>query len=276
MEPKPGERHRVVIETEFENPWIGKNGGGQIGEAQYAIPNAKVGEVYDVRVISVGLNPWTRKRQAKLEILERPAGGERAVEKPRGPELTVDFASAESLARFGPGFRHVGDHYILVKRRPWAELEADEQQLWTAQGIQRLRGFTSGVRVTHAGTPHRNRLLHGFWHINARDEVVIVFRHEGERDGTVVMVEVSPRPGDEEAIAWFCQECGTELYRRSFASARAGEPLFDATLENEAITAFNADRALRTCNGCGTLHPLGFRFPAEHNTPEEEAARGTW
>jgi hypothetical protein len=276
MEPKPGEQHRVVIETEFENPWIGKNGGGQIGEAQYRIPNAKVGEVYEVRVVGVELNPWTKKREAKLEVLERPSAPNGSAERPRLPEIAIDFASAASLANFGPGFRHIGDLYMMVKHRTLAELEQDESQLWSKTGIQRSRGFTSGIRVTPAGTPHRNRLIHGHWHINARDEVAIVFRREGDEDATVVMVEASPRPGDKEALAWFCQRCAAELFRREFTSARAGEPLFADTGENDAVTTFNADLTLRTCKQCGQVHPLAFRFATQLNTPAEEAARGTW
>jgi 3-hydroxyanthranilate 3,4-dioxygenase len=54
-----------------------------------------------------------------------------------------------------------------------------------------------------------------------------------------------------EAVAWYCDGCGRELYREDWEIA--------AELPQEAYLrttrAFNADRSRRTCSGCGTVHP---------------------
>jgi len=54
-----------------------------------------------------------------------------------------------------------------------------------------------------------------------------------------------------EGVAWYCDSCGAEVWRRDF---ELGE-----TLPQEEYFAsceqFNADELLRTCGGCGALHP---------------------
>ena len=39
------------------------------------------------------------------------------------------------------------------------------------------------------------------------------------------------------------------------------------------MRTFNSDLKLRTCPTCGAEHPLGYRYMAHKNTPDEEAAR---
>jgi len=54
-----------------------------------------------------------------------------------------------------------------------------------------------------------------------------------------------------EGLAWYCESCGTELYREVFE--------LSAELPQEAypriVRAFNADVARRTCKSCGAVHP---------------------
>lgn len=272
MEPEVGRSYRVVIEHELENPWIGKNGAAHIGEVDVAIPNAKSGEAYEVRVLGVAVNPWTKRRQARVEILD----GARRSPLAALEALVVDFASPESLGALGDGFRKVGDHYVLVKRRPRAELAADRAYIVGEEGIAEVPPFSAGLRINRAGVPHRMRLLHGYWHINPRDELVLLQPEVGTDDVTVVMIEKAPTRGEVEAIAWFCLGCAAPLHRVEYPSNADGGPLFDAAAEGDSVAAFNADVALRTCRRCGAVHPLAYRVVPALNPPDAEAARGTW
>jgi hypothetical protein len=55
-----------------------------------------------------------------------------------------------------------------------------------------------------------------------------------------------------EGVAWFCEGCGSELYREIFE--------IKAELSQEAYlriaSAFNADAAKRTCGECKAVHPV--------------------
>lgn len=77
-------------------------------------------------------------------------------------------------------------------------------------------------------------------------------RHSPQRPiaGSVgLVVEGTRRPGDIDGFEWFCFGCGERVHRvevevRNIVTDLP--PLF---------TAFYADESLRTCRGCGTLHP---------------------
>jgi 3-hydroxyanthranilate 3,4-dioxygenase len=77
-------------------------------------------------------------------------------------------------------------------------------------------------------------------------------RHSPQRpvSGSVgLVVEGTRRPGDRDGFEWFCFRCGglvhrVELEIRDIVADLP--PLFGA---------FYADKALRTCGNCGTVHP---------------------
>jgi hypothetical protein len=54
-----------------------------------------------------------------------------------------------------------------------------------------------------------------------------------------------------EAVAWYCEGCGKELYRDTWELA--AEKAQAAYLR--ACTEFSADPARRTCSACGAVHP---------------------
>jgi 3-hydroxyanthranilate 3,4-dioxygenase len=65
-----------------------------------------------------------------------------------------------------------------------------------------------------------------------------------------LVVERKRRPDELDALAWFCEGCGGELHRETFACA-------DIERELKAIIErFNASRALRTCPQCGAVLPV--------------------
>jgi hypothetical protein len=70
-------------------------------------------------------------------------------------------------------------------------------------------------------------------------------------DRESVQYRFKPEHPGLEGVAWYCEGCGAELWRRIWDTA--------AELPQEgylrACLAFNADAARRTCKACGSAHP---------------------
>jgi hypothetical protein len=276
MEPEIGRTYRVVIEQEFENPWIGKQGGGRIGSVDVAVPGARRGEAYELKVVSVAINPWTKRPQARVEILSgRPESSDRArFQSP--PTSAFDLLDPSTLERLGQGFHRVGDHYLNIKKRPRSRIVQTEAWTWSAGGgidrrkpHQEDRSFVLGL--THAGTPHRIRGMLGYWHISSRDELVVVLSDSRDVDATVCLLERKPLPGDREAVAWFCLQCSRLLKRYDYDSAQTGPdddgPLFDSLQLHDWIREFNGSARVRVCPECGAEHPPAYDFNPAFDDP---------
>jgi 3-hydroxyanthranilate 3,4-dioxygenase len=54
-----------------------------------------------------------------------------------------------------------------------------------------------------------------------------------------------------EGIAWYCEQCGHELYREVWEIAAE----LPQTAYLRITQAFNADAARRSCKSCGAVHP---------------------
>jgi 3-hydroxyanthranilate 3,4-dioxygenase len=59
-----------------------------------------------------------------------------------------------------------------------------------------------------------------------------------------LVIERKRRPDELDALAWFCEGCGAELYRETFACADIEREL------KTIIERFNASETLRTCRAC--------------------------
>jgi 3-hydroxyanthranilate 3,4-dioxygenase len=68
--------------------------------------------------------------------------------------------------------------------------------------------------------------------------------------GTIGLVLERPRkPGELDAIAWFCPKCAHKLHEVTFWCDDIEQVL------GRVVKAFNADLALRACKKCGTVLP---------------------
>jgi 3-hydroxyanthranilate 3,4-dioxygenase len=65
-----------------------------------------------------------------------------------------------------------------------------------------------------------------------------------------LVIERKRRPDELDALAWFCEQCGTELYRETFACVNIEREL------KAIIERFNASETLRTCRACGAVLPV--------------------
>ncbi len=68
-------------------------------------------------------------------------------------------------------------------------------------------------------------------------------------NGEVLQIRLKAEPPAQEAVAWYCAGCGELVH---------GVELDESIVQRgwwRAVSAFNADVALRTCGGCGAVHP---------------------
>lgn len=73
--------------------------------------------------------------------------------------------------------------------------------------------------------------------------------HSPQRPADTIglVIERYRRPGEEDKLMWFCENCNNLLHAASF-------PLEDiGTQIKAAIEEFMADESLRTCKNCGTV-----------------------
>lgn len=84
--------------------------------------------------------------------------------------------------------------------------------------------------------------------------------HRVEPDPELLQLRYKAAEAGLEAVAWYCAECGGEVWRSEFDTAEvlSQQAWWDAAQE------FNASDELRTC-ACGTVHPpvdlTGIRWP---------------
>jgi 3-hydroxyanthranilate 3,4-dioxygenase len=88
--------------------------------------------------------------------------------------------------------------------------------------------------------------------------------------GEVIQVRLKGQPPLREAVAWYCEACGTLVHAHEFS-----DPIPQRQYLH-AVEAFNADVDLRTCRACGAVHPpmeLGdIAWPQVVEALEAEAA----
>jgi len=77
---------------------------------------------------------------------------------------------------------------------------------------------------------------------------------------TSVMMRYKQMQAGLEGIAWYCDNCGAEIFREVWDTATTLPQL----KYEEVSSRFAADPSLRTCRACGSVHPApdlaGFRW----------------
>jgi hypothetical protein len=77
---------------------------------------------------------------------------------------------------------------------------------------------------------------------------------------TCVMMRYKQMHAGLEGVAWYCDDCGAEIHRAVWDTAKTVSQLKYA----EETSRFAADASLRKCRNCGSAHPApnleGFRW----------------
>lgn len=71
-----------------------------------------------------------------------------------------------------------------------------------------------------------------------------------ERGSVGLVIEHRRLEGDPDGFEWYCQSCTNRLHRTDVMLTSIVDDL------PPLLAAFYADEALRTCDACGTVHPV--------------------
>ena len=130
--------------------------------------------------------------------------------------------------------------------------------------VVRLREIQPGRAFGYipAGMPHHLTHEFGWWHANGTDEFYLCVPLVNQKVALVIFECNYPERHD--GFNWYCLACYRPLHQRQVNIGRVGlEGYWEA--EAAAIKEFNADLELRTCKGCGALHPLAYSVFAPEN-----------
>jgi len=186
----------------------------------------------------------------------------------------MDLTSAETELRYA-SFYPVGDMLIGVRVRDLTKASNRPR----GRSLKIIDGKIvdeprANVTFTPALVPHHPEYNYGFWHINDGQEMALNFK-ASDTKAVTVLVEGFANKSRKDRFAWFCLNCVNPLYMREVETGRLGLPGFYG-VEDDAINTFNGDKKLRTCNECGTVHPLAYSIYEWNDTPELQEARASW
>ncbi len=140
---------------------------------------------------------------------------------------------------------------------------------WTEQGIADLTTEHYSLHRVKAGTPHHIDGLFGFWLISDADEQWVQVPRS-DYHSYLLIAGGATDSNRVHHITWYCQDCGTQLGELRHLT-HDGTPDSFLRAQDEAIQAFNADPAARTCPRCGVLHPAAYGFRVGRQEPRRAA-----
>jgi hypothetical protein len=192
----------------------------------------------------------------------------RVSERIPAPELSYVRRMTETAGRW----ERRGDYAIWCGNRKNSEPPYALYEL-TPEGVLPVAGDGPGP-VMHriaAGTPHYIEHLLGFWHVADCDAVWLESSMGDGRYFSILLGGVAGTPGRNECM-WICRKCRAPLARHAYDTRALGFAGF-LPFALERVRAFNADERMRTCGGCGAVHPRAYGFYAEDDNDDERAAR---
>ncbi|HXP77236.1 MAG TPA: hypothetical protein VN823_24070 [Stellaceae bacterium] len=175
----------------------------------------------------------------------------------------MDAPILRYLLPIGPDSPTVGRWTRTHDYDVWTDCRAADAPpltLWEARenGVLRIPDDETVMHVVKGGTPHHVAQLFGYW--RACDSDLVWFRiARADFVRYAIVLGGTPEAYVNDAILWICPSCATSLGRRDFATGPHGIEKFWRG-EAESVTAFNSDRAHRTCPSCGHEHPPAYRF----------------
>jgi predicted RNA-binding Zn-ribbon protein involved in translation (DUF1610 family) len=176
------------------------------------------------------------------------------------PILSWNLPLADELGRAEPGcepWRTLGQHDVWAGRYPAARPPLRVQEMHGNRCAQFDKPGSYMHRVS-AGTPYRISHLFGFWHVSDADLTWLQFERGPINLYVALAGGGTGLPGDQ-AVAWYCARCGTEISRPEFPGAGPTGAFLTRGCE-PALAAFNADAARRRCPACGWEHPPAYPF----------------
>jgi hypothetical protein len=172
--------------------------------------------------------------------------------------IDFDLLSEEVARRFS-AFEYVGKDHIMGIRMLGSKGRPN-----IMYGLQRGRPEVLDIvrpgkafGYVPAGVPHHLTQDYGWWHVNDTEELYLPIPTQANQIAFVILESVYPDRHDR--FQWYCLNCYRFLHERRVNTGRVGiEGYWEA--EAAAVKEFNEDVRLRTCKGCGAVHPLAYSF----------------
>jgi 3-hydroxyanthranilate 3,4-dioxygenase len=140
-----------------------------------------------------------------------------------------------------PLFDKSGDYMIFIVGSPNARKDFHYNE--TEEFFFQLEGILNLWTIDEDGNQVNNEIQAG--------QVFLLpagVPHSPRRPaGGLGMVIERKRPGKQDGVMWFCENCGEKLYERFFPVEEI------ATELGPILEAFAEDASLRTCNNCGEV-----------------------
>ena len=188
------------------------------------------------------------------------------------PVLHYLFQFARDESQRGQWGRTV-DYFVWTDLRPRDEAPLTLWEL-VPEGALRIPDTDATMHIVRGGRPHHVEHLFGYWRVCDAD-IVSVRNVQPEGVYHALILGGCPGAYNNDAILWICPKCAQQLARFDLATGPKGWDRFWQE-EQRRVQDFNADAKLRTCKGCGFVHPLAFRFDPAQDTDAERAARRAW
>lgn len=193
------------------------------------------------------------------------------------PEPIMHYSFA--LASEGGSGRHFGDWREVGQYWIWsATLHPTDQPMtvleMTEKGAIEFKNQEHFMHPVPSGRPHHITHLFGYWQASDADRIWL----QVPRDDTYIHTIIwGGKRGTHrrEQLSWFCPRCGNRLTERLLDLSDSGLAGF-VKEQVEAVRRFNSDRELRTCKGCGFVHPEAYGFYPGEDTLSEQASRKLW
>lgn len=164
-------------------------------------------------------------------------------------DLSFAEAGADQLGRLhAVGAYWLWSQVYPASHDPWRLFE------WTDAGIADLTTEHYSLHTVKAGVAYHVEGLFDYWLVSDADHLWLQMPHDDARR-YVLMAGGRTHANRYHSLTWYCRACGTALGAPS-ELRHNGTPAGFLAAQAEAVRAFNADPAARTCSRCGAQHPL--------------------
>ncbi len=188
------------------------------------------------------------------------------------PILNYDFSLDEAAAT--GGWKDAGKYGVWVELQPRGTTGTPYQVHEIREGgLYRLPMKSRIMHVIPGGMMYRIAHLFAPWRVSDAD--MIYLRAELEHGTYHSMMSAQSRTVRQDHVVWLCPNCGQEMVRASFDTAREGLLNFWPFLLGQ-VRIFNATPDKQLCPSCGHKHPVCYGFDRKSDTPAEAGARTEW
>ena len=169
-------------------------------------------------------------------------------------------------------WKKAGQNYVWSRFVPYGgpELELFER---FDEAIVRVPVADRALHVISTGRPYRLSHVYGFWRSTGADTLFVRSPAPGGA-AYMLLTGTSYDTYTQDRVFWACPHCARELANVTIPKSAGLGGLLVQTAK--AVKAFNAEPGIRTCPGCGTIHPPAYAAEPAADDDVESSARLAW